>query len=58
MRPFSTARPTSQADATISSTSSASGLLTRAIATVTGVSASAPAASRPAVEPNARFTVA
>ena len=58
VRPDSTARMTSQAESTISRTSSASGLLTRAIATVTGVSASAAAATRPAAFPNARRTVA
>ena len=42
----------------MSRTSSASGLFTRAIATVTGVSASAVAAAMPAAGPKARRTVA
>ena len=55
-----TRRPvtTHQAAATISRISSASGLLTRPIATVTGVSARAAAAIRPAGAPNSRRTVA
>ena len=58
VRPDSIARSVNHADATSRSTSSASGLFTRAIATVTGVSASAAAASRPAAGPKARRTVA
>ena len=58
VRPDSTARTVNQAEATSSSTSSASGLSTRAIATVTGVIASAAAASTPAAGENTRRTVA
>ena len=58
VRPVSTARSVNHADATSRRTSSASGLLTRAIATVTGVSASAAAAIRLAAGPKARRTVA
>ena len=58
VRPDSSARTSRWAAPTMSRTSSASGLLTRAIATVTGVSASAVAAAIPATGPNARRTVA
>ena len=58
MRPDSSARTSRYAAPTNSSTSSASGLLTRPIATVTGVMASAAAASTPAGGPNSRRTVA
>ena len=46
------------AAATMSSTSSASGLFTRPMATVTGVRASSSAAARPAGAPKSRRTVA
>ena len=55
---FSTARVVAQAAATMSSTSSASGLLNRNISTATGVSASTAPASRPAAGPATRRTVA
>src|SRR3954469_2339374 len=58
VRPVSIARTTSQAEATISRTSSASGMSTRAIATVIGEIASAAAAASPATGPNTRRTVA
>ena len=58
MRPDSSARTSRYAAPTKSSTSSASGLLTRPIAIVTGVIASAPAASSPTAGPNSRRTVA
>src|SRR3954469_17440501 len=58
VRPVSIARTTSQAEATISTTSSASGMSTRAIATVIGEIASAAAAASPATGPNTRRTVA
>ena len=51
VRPDSSARTSRQADATMSRTSRASGLFTRAMATVTGVIASAAAAMRPAAVP-------
>ena len=56
--PDSSARTRKYAAATISRTSSASGLFTRAMATVIGVSASIPAAIRPAGAPKTRRTVA
>ncbi len=56
--PFSTARSVAYAPATISSTSSASGLLNRNISTAIGVSASTVPAINPAAGPNQRLTVA
>src|SRR3954447_11897627 len=58
VRPVSTARTTNHADATMSRASSASGMSTRAMATVTGEIASAKAATSPAAGPNTRRTVA
>ena len=58
VRPDSIARVVAQAPATISSTSSASGLLKRNISTATGVSADTAPAIRPAAGPYQRRTVA
>src|SRR4051795_11707280 len=58
VRPDSTARSVAQPEATSSSTSSGSGMSTRASASVTGESPSIAAARTPATGPNARRTVA
>jgi hypothetical protein len=58
VRPDSSARTRRYAAPTINSTSSASGLLTRPIATVTGMIASAVPAARAAADPKTRRTVA
>src|SRR5919202_4956282 len=58
VQPFSMARTVAYAPATISSTSSASGLLNRNISTATGVSADTAPAIRPAAGPYHRFTAA
>ena len=58
VRPRSIARWTQYADAVISSTSSASGLLNRKISAAAGVSASTAPATRPAPAPNHRRTAA
>ena len=57
VRPSATARSTAHTAATMSSTSSASGLLNLNISTATGVSASTAPASSPAAAPNCRLTV-
>src|SRR3954466_14026962 len=58
VRPGSTALTSSHAEATMSRTTSASGMSTRAIATVTGESASVAPAASAAIGPNTRRTVA
>ncbi|SLH15916.1 Uncharacterised protein [Mycobacteroides abscessus subsp. abscessus] len=57
-RPSATARVVAHAAATISSTSSASGLLKRNINAATGMTARTSPASRPAAAPKLRRTVA
>ena len=58
VEPRSTARTTQYAPATISITSSASGLLKRNISAATGVTASTSPANSPAPGPNQRLTAA